>query len=94
MLVEDNSQNRVIEALNVFQYVVCHPAFRSRDVILFFNKNDILLEKIAEGKKVTDYLPNVKFEGDPLSVKDVQVSVEFFDSLKYTQNLAIWTCLI
>ena len=57
----------------MFQYVVCHPAFRSRDVILFFNKNDILLEKIAEGKKVTDYLPNVKFEGDPLNVKDVQV---------------------
>merc|ERR1739838_298156 len=55
VLVEDKSQNRVIEALNVFQYVVCHPAFRSRDVILFFNKNDILLEKIAEGKKVTDY---------------------------------------
>ena len=73
VLVEDKSQNRVIEALNVFQYVVCHPAFRSRDVILFFNKNDILLEKIAEGKKVTDYLPNVKFEGDPLNVKDVQV---------------------
>ena len=83
MLVEDNSQNRVIEALNVFQYVVCHPAFRSRDVILFFNKNDILLEKIAEGKKVTDYLPNVKFEGDPLNVKDVQVSAQFFDSLKW-----------
>ena len=77
MLVEDKSQNRVIEALNVFQYVVCHPAFRSRDVILFFNKNDILLEKIAEGKKVTDYLPNVKFEGDPLNVKDVQVSSTF-----------------
>ena len=60
----------------MFQYVVCHPAFRDRDVILFFNKNDILIEKIAEGKKVTDYLPSelaANFKGDPLNLTDVQV---------------------
>lgn len=82
-LVEDTNQNRVIEALKVFQYVVCHPAFRDRDVILFFNKNDILIEKIAEGKKVTDYLPSEladNFKGDPLNLTDVQT---FFRDLFY-----------
>ena len=53
---------------------MCHPAFRERDVILFFNKNDILIEKLSEGKKVTDYLPNMNFRGDPLNLEHVQVS--------------------
>ena len=64
----------------MFQYVVCHPAFRDRDVILFFNKNDILIEKIAEGKKVTDYLPSEladNLKGDPLNLTDVQVYIYF-----------------
>ena len=66
----------------MFQYVVCHPAFRDRDVILFFNKNDILIEKIAEGKKVTDYLPSEladNFKGDPLNLTDVQVYIFYFN---------------
>jgi guanine nucleotide-binding protein subunit alpha-12 len=79
-LIEDKTKNRVIEALEVFRYIVCHAAFRSHDVILFFNKNDILEEKIREGKKVTDYLPNMGFQGDPLNLQHVQI---FFRDLFY-----------
>ena len=58
----------------MFRYVITHPAFLDRDIIVFFNKNDILIEKINEGIKVTDYLPNMGFKGDPLKLEDVQVS--------------------
>ena len=33
-----------------------------------------LEEKIREGKKVTDYLPNMGFQGDPLNLQHVQVT--------------------
>ena len=64
-----------VKTLNVqvFKYVISHQAFRDRDIILFFNKNDILIEKINDGIKVTDFLPNMGFHGDPLNLHDVQV---------------------
>lgn len=79
-LVEDRRSNRIIESLKVFKYVTSHPAFRDRDIILFFNKNDILIEKINDGIKVTDYLPNMGFQGDPLKLEDVQC---FFRDMFY-----------
>ena len=42
-----------------------------RDIILFFNKNDLLVQKIEEGVKVSDYFDG--FRGDPLKLEDVQV---------------------
>jgi len=79
-LVEDRKSNRIIESLRVFKYVISHQAFRDRDIILFFNKNDILIEKINDGIKVTDFLPNMGFHGDPLNLHDVQC---FFRDMFY-----------
>ena len=62
-----------MQTVQVFKYVISHQAFRDRDIILFFNKNDILIEKINDGIKVTDFLPNMGFHGDPLNLHDVQV---------------------
>lgn len=80
-LVEDKSSNRIIESLKVFKYVISQKAFRDRDIILFFNKNDLLEEKINNGIKVTDFFPNMGFMGDPLKLEDVQ---NFFRDLFYT----------
>ncbi|CAG5106608.1 Oidioi.mRNA.OKI2018_I69.chr1.g2917.t1.cds [Oikopleura dioica] len=78
-LVEDKNTNRVIESLKVFKYILEQKAFRDRDIIIFFNKCDLLEEKIKEGIKVTDYFAT-PFKGDPLNVKDVQ---NFFRDLFY-----------
>lgn len=77
-LVEDRKSNRIIESLRVFKYVISHHAFMDRDIILFFNKNDLLVQKIEEGVKVSDYFDG--FRGDPLKLEDVQT---FFRDMFY-----------
>jgi len=79
-LVEDKTTNRIIESLKVFKYILEQKAFRDRDIIIFFNKCDLLEEKIKEGIKVTDYFAT-PFRGDPLNLKDVQ---NFFRDLFYS----------
>ncbi|CBY19242.1 unnamed protein product [Oikopleura dioica] len=74
-LVEDKTTNRIIESLKVFKYILEQKAFRDRDIIIFFNKCDLLEEKVKEGIKVTDYFAT-PFRGDPLNLKDVQCRLD------------------
>ncbi|MGH0141406.1 UNVERIFIED_CONTAM: hypothetical protein FKN15_039163 [Acipenser sinensis] len=55
---EDNSTNRLREALNLFISIWNNRFLRTISVILFLNKQDMLAEKVLAGKsKIEDYFP-------------------------------------
>ncbi len=58
VLREDNQQNRLKEALELFKSIWNNRWLRTISVILFLNKQDLLEEKIKSGKsKLEDYFP-------------------------------------
>ena len=58
VLREDNTQNRLREALDLFRSIWNNRWLRTISVILFLNKQDLLEEKITSGKsKLEDYFP-------------------------------------
>eukprot|EP00096_Caligus_rogercresseyi_P016386 TRINITY_DN902_c0_g3_i2.p1 TRINITY_DN902_c0_g3~~TRINITY_DN902_c0_g3_i2.p1 ORF type:complete len:408 (+),score=170.90 TRINITY_DN902_c0_g3_i2:446-1669(+) len=58
VLREDNTQNRLREALDLFRSIWNNRWLRTISVILFLNKQDLLEEKIVSGKsKLEDYFP-------------------------------------
>lgn len=48
VLFEDNSQNRMHEALDLFSQIVNKPHFRSTPVFLFLNKKDLFEQQIRQ----------------------------------------------
>jgi len=57
-LREDNSQNRLREALSLFETIWNNRWLKTISVILFLNKQDLLREKITAGRsKLEDYFP-------------------------------------
>ena len=58
VLREDNTQNRLREALDLFRSIWNNRWLRTISVILFLNKQDLLEGKIRSGKsKLEDYFP-------------------------------------
>jgi len=58
VLREDQTQNRLREALDLFRSIWNNRWLRTISVILFLNKQDLLEEKIKSGKsKLEDYFP-------------------------------------
>lgn len=58
VLREDNTQNRLREALELFRSIWNNRWLRTISVILFLNKQDLLEDKIKSGKsKLEDYFP-------------------------------------
>jgi len=86
-LLEDRVTNRLVESVNIFDTIVNNRCFRNVSVILFFNKTDLLTEKIQH-KSIRDYFPD--FAGDPHKLGDVQnFLVSMFNSVRQdkTQEL-------
>ncbi len=46
-LQEDDSKNRLIEALDLFKEICHHPAFVKTHMMIFLNKNDLFEKKMA-----------------------------------------------
>lgn len=58
VLREDNTQNRLREALDLFRSIWNNRWLRTISVILFLNKQDLLEDKIKSGKsRLEDYFP-------------------------------------
>ena len=49
--------NRLVESVNIFDTIVNNRCFRQVSIILFFNKTDLLTDKIKE-KSIKDYFPD------------------------------------
>ncbi|GBG32323.1 Guanine nucleotide-binding protein subunit alpha [Hondaea fermentalgiana] len=72
-LFEDNTMNRIDEAVILFDEICNSPFFRQTSMILFLNKDDLFREKLAEvpfrvddgpEPRFTDYMgPEVDFDG-------------------------------
>lgn len=82
VLYEDNSTNRMHEALKLFQEICVSKWFTNSTIILFLNKEDILRQKLKEGKNISEafsdykgpaeFEPTVKFLKDKFeNIKDV-----------------------
>jgi len=56
-LPEDNTTNRMIEALNLFNEIYYSPWFQSGVMILLFNKADLFREKLEDGKSISNIFP-------------------------------------
>lgn len=57
MLFEDDTQNRMTEALVLFKDISNQSAFAESSMILFLNKKDLFAEKVKI-KPIKDYFPN------------------------------------
>lgn len=57
VLIEDESQNRLKESLDLFKNIWNNRWLKTISVILFLNKQDLLAEKIKSGWKLEDYFP-------------------------------------
>lgn len=58
-IIEDRMTNRLVESVNIFDTIVNNRCFRSVSIILFFNKADLLEEKIKV-KSIGDYFTDFK----------------------------------
>ncbi|KAF7251400.1 hypothetical protein EG68_08644 [Paragonimus skrjabini miyazakii] len=76
-------RNKLREAMIVFEGLINHVAFRRVSIIIFFNKTDILKEKVAARlSNIRDEFPNYPAKFDPFKLHDVQnFMVEAFASL-------------
>ncbi|KAJ3350593.1 guanine nucleotide-binding protein subunit alpha [Entophlyctis luteolus] len=59
VLVEDNTTNRLVEAMTLFSSIVNHPIFASTAIIIFMNKIDIFKNKLKT-VPIAKYFPKFK----------------------------------
>ncbi|KAG7316954.1 hypothetical protein KOW79_019252 [Hemibagrus wyckioides] len=69
VLMEDRHTNRLVESMNIFETIVNNKLFSNVSIILFLNKTDLLVEKVA---KVSISKHFSDFRGDPRQLEDVQ----------------------
>ena len=83
-LLEDRITNRLVESVNIFETIVNNRCFRQVIIIVFFNKTDLLEDKIKHSS-IKNYFPN--FEGNPHKLEDVQAFMAgMFNSVRRTTN--------
>lgn len=81
VLFEDNTQNRMVEALTLFDEMCNSRWFREIDMILFLNKRDLFEDKIKR-KSIKDVEEFADYDGSPHSYDDgVQYFLNKFVSL-------------
>ena len=68
-LLEDRVTNRLVESVNIFDTIVNNKCFKKVAIIVFFNKFDLLKEKVKRSN-IKEYFRD--FEGDPRNVDNVQ----------------------
>ena len=73
-LYEDESQNRMVEALNLFAQTLTSRWLRDVDVILFLNKKDLFMEKVGR-KRINDVPEFEDYSGKDYDYDD---GVEYF----------------
>lgn len=72
----ESGGNRLREALHLFSHMMRGKQLRDKSVVLFFNKSDILKEKLARGKSVAEHFPEYSGpEGDLAAVQKWLVEI-------------------
>jgi guanine nucleotide-binding protein subunit alpha-13 len=66
----ESGGNRLREALQLFSHMMRGKQLRDKSVVLFFNKSDLLKEKLAQGRSVKEHFPEYGGpEGDLVAVQ-------------------------
>lgn len=62
------------ESLDIFEVIVNNSYLKDVSIILFLNKYDLLIAKIQQGIKISDYFPEFldTHKGDPLNLDHVK----------------------
>jgi GTPase SAR1 family protein len=83
-LLEGQQTNRLSESCSIFETIVNNDCFRRVAIILFFNKSDLLAEKV-KCKSIMEYFPS--FQGNPHKLEDVQYFLaDMFSTVRANQN--------
>ena len=76
--------NRLIESLNIFETIVNNRCFRRITIIIFFNKYDLLQEKIHTSN-ISNFFPN--FRGNPVNLDHVKgFLIGLYDEVRRNQH--------
>eukprot|EP00298_Acanthocystis_sp_HF-20_P011581 c19463_g1_i2.p1 GENE.c19463_g1_i2~~c19463_g1_i2.p1 ORF type:complete len:346 (+),score=90.09 c19463_g1_i2:50-1087(+) len=89
-LVEDQQQNRMKEALSLFEYICDSRWFRNTHIILFLNKTDLFEQKL-KSVELSHYFP--EFTGNNTPEEGAEFITKKFDSLNKLPNRTIYTQL-
>ena len=69
VLYEDESKNRLEEALELFKQIINNKWFKGAHFILFLNKKDLFQKKLEE-KTFSDYVKSYEGPNDPIKCAD------------------------
>eukprot|EP00298_Acanthocystis_sp_HF-20_P011584 c19463_g1_i5.p1 GENE.c19463_g1_i5~~c19463_g1_i5.p1 ORF type:complete len:345 (+),score=82.21 c19463_g1_i5:6-1040(+) len=86
-LFEDQSQNRMKEALGLFEYICDSRWFRETHIILFLNKTDLFQQKLST-VKLSQYFPEYEGENDP--AKCAEFIAKKFEALNKLEARTIY----
>lgn len=89
MLFEEASQNRIIEALNLFEDITNSQYFERTSMILFLNKRDIFQDKIERGVQLSATFPD--FKGNNNMVECSEYLVDLFASKNTNADKDLYT---
>lgn len=90
VLLEDRKTNRLEESRDIFDTIINNRVFGNVSVILFLNKYDLLVRKVANpDTDIRWYFP--QFAGNSHSIQDVQAFIlAMFTSVKREQRKALY----
>lgn len=89
-LFEDESKNRLEEALELFAKTVNSEWFRRTHVILFLNKKDVFTEKMEAGASITTAFPEYK-GADTIDESAAYITEQFVSTNAYAGEKKIFT---
>jgi GTPase SAR1 family protein len=69
VLEEDNTTNRMVESLKLFEDTINNDWFNRKPIILFLNKVDIFEQKLVAGSSLGDYFSDFKGGSDVSKAK-------------------------
>jgi len=88
MLYEDESVNRITEALNLFEEICNSRWFQDTSMILMLNKRDLFAEKI---QKVSIRVCFPEYEGKDTYDESAKYMKDVFESKNKTQTKQVYT---
>ncbi|KAI8904769.1 guanine nucleotide binding protein, alpha subunit [Gorgonomyces haynaldii] len=85
---EDKSTNRLVDAIGLFTSLIKNPAFKVNSCVLFFNKIDLLEERLSK-HKIADYVP--RYEGDNTKQAYLKWLAKIFTEMASERKLSLYT---
>lgn len=90
-MFEDETTNRMLDALELFEEVCSNKAFDNSSIILFLNKRDLFQEKIQK-VNIREIPPFADYDGEPCDYEDgVAYFTNKFEDLNQNEERQIYS---